>query len=124
MADNEQELEHTIFMILREWSVGDRILIAQDSYLKTISKEIKIKLKAMGYKSPEEYKWMADAVNSHIKRHYVKWDREKVEEVLQQNEITVYWEMPRAWKEATGKMGDDDSKRLADQLKEILTGEG
>jgi len=87
--------------------------------LKEIQVEENIKLSARTF--------IADCLAPKLLAKCQKVDpdvREKIEEILQQTELTIYWEMPRTWEEATGKMGSADSEHLADQILQLLNKEG
>ncbi len=134
MADNEQEL------LSREEVVSkippDDGFTYYRAFGELIARAQVAKLKAMGYESPEEVKKGEEEVYENGKREgysigradaetegYVKWDREKVAELImnrdyEAGECWCSWKAKSAGAEITRKY----YRGTADQLKEILTG--
>ena len=117
MAD-EQELKDIIEQTFAEvagLSIKEHKNVLGDKW-KYINAVI-AKLKALGWKSPAEVTGLIlDEHNQHADD--VKWDREKVFEAL------YYHKFPNAVRyKIKPILHAPDLEKLADQLKEILTGE-
>ena len=92
-----------------------------------LTDEILAKLKDMGWKAPEEVTMflslIAEDTLKKARVGYVKWDREKVVQVMKDPPCSNRSERCPTW-DAQGHFcyGDGSDCRLADQLKEKLTG--
>ncbi len=121
MADNEQELEEIIGGTEKELKADDDLLLRVGrGHWEDVVPIILAKLKAMGYKSPEEVKGLVKGIMDVYEEDgaLVKWDREKVAELCFS---CNYLTSSTSWSEAK-KAETERAYEQADQLHKELTG--